>query len=401
MKLDHVTFSRSGGAGLVASRLQEIQAATGLDSRVFAMVDKDLFREPFKFPLLTLAAELDRHLVSNGSSKSLLSYFRTKYGEFGPPRLRDDSIIHLHWIEGVATHRQIVELLDMGRKIVWTVHDMSPFTAVCHHAQECQGYTRNCDSCPQVRKMFKGKTSIALSQKILNKEYKNLRIVAPTNWLSSRVRSSAALGNQAISVIPNPISPIFYDRHPVSSVRTRLGINPESLVGIAIASNLRDENKRIQELIEVFQEASARVGDRSLHLLLVGANGQGFMRKSRNSLVHWLGELKPNELARQAPAANFVTSYSLSESAGMTIRECAALGLPAIAFEGGALGEMFVDGTSGLLATSRAQFTQTIVDVGNGLVNLEKLGSAARVGSLVSHPQNVEKRYRQVYESLL
>jgi len=400
MKLDHVTFSLSGGAGLVASHLQGIQAASGLDSRVIAMIDKDLFREPFKFPLLTLAAGLDRNLVSNGSSKSLLSYFRTKYGDFGPPRLREDSIIHLHWIEGVVTHRQIIELLEMGRKIVWTIHDMSPFTAVCHHAQECQGYTRNCDSCPQVRKMFRGKTSIALSQKILDKKYQNLRIVAPTNWLSSRVRSSAALGHQTVSVIPNPISPIFYKRHFGDDVRKRLEIGPDSLVGIAIASNLRDENKRIQELIEIFHEASARVGDRGLHLLLVGANGQGFMSK-KNSLVHWLGELKPEELARQAPAANFVASYSLAESAGMTIRECAALGLPAIAFSGGAMGEMFVHGKSGLLATSKAQLLQMIVDAGNGLVDLAKLGSAAGEESFASHPKTVEKLYKQIYESFV
>jgi len=59
------------------------------------------------------------------------------------PYVREADVIHLHWINaGFLSLRSLKELLQMGKPIVWTFHDMWPFTGGCHYALDCREYTR-------------------------------------------------------------------------------------------------------------------------------------------------------------------------------------------------------------------------------------------------------------------
>jgi hypothetical protein len=64
------------------------------------------------------------------------------------PEFQQADIIHLHWVnQGMLSLKNIRKILASGKPVVWTLHDMWPCTAVCHHAQLCDGFTKDCSQC--------------------------------------------------------------------------------------------------------------------------------------------------------------------------------------------------------------------------------------------------------------
>lgn len=398
MRVDHLSFSRSGGAGVVASQLQRGQAKSGVDSQLFTLLDTDLFHEPFSVPRLTARAALDAYLVNSGEKPTLISLFRSA-GSMDTGAVRDDSIIHLHWVEGLVGYSQLKTWLDQGRRVVWTLHDMAPFTGACHHAFECDGYQHSCQNCPQVKSLFRPKVKLNLASKILYQKYKNLKLVAPTNWLAQKARASVALRDQEISVIPNPISEVFFESYDRDKSRLKLGFSANSVVGILVANNLMDPNKRVAQVVEVFNRVS-RTSRRQLQLVLAGNKGSKFQASSP-AVVSWLGALRPAELAKAASAADFVVSFSQAESAGLTMRECGALRLPSFASAAGGAGEMFTPEQSGFEVNSERSLEVLLTRALSGEVDLNLAGSIARQEAMASHPDKVLLDYQKLYSSFV
>lgn len=44
--------------------------------------------------------------------------------------------------------KNLSKILESGKPIVWTMHDMWPSTGICHHARECTNYQHECHHCP-------------------------------------------------------------------------------------------------------------------------------------------------------------------------------------------------------------------------------------------------------------
>jgi len=63
--------------------------------------------------------------------------------------IRDADIINLHWVAGLVDYSSMATSLA-GKKIVWTLHDMNPFTGGCHYAGRCNKYEKSCGACPQL-----------------------------------------------------------------------------------------------------------------------------------------------------------------------------------------------------------------------------------------------------------
>ena len=71
-----------------------------------------------------------------------------------PDFLADDvneygaDIVHLHWI--CAGFIRIETLAKFDPPIIWTMHDMWPFTGGCHYSGDCEKYGLACGGCPQL-----------------------------------------------------------------------------------------------------------------------------------------------------------------------------------------------------------------------------------------------------------
>jgi glycosyltransferase involved in cell wall biosynthesis len=399
MDIDHVSFAPTGGAGLVARIIRDAQIRLGHDSRLFTLSAGDLRSSPLDNPRLLVSAVLDEFLIRNPNSTSMISLARRQNNGMDLKTLRGTSLIHLHWLEGVISHRQIGTLLNSGRKVVWTLHDMAPFTGGCHSSLGCFQFEADCGECPQVRTMFRPAVSKSLSSlREVELLSKGIRIVAPSKWLADRAKSSSVFQDCDIQVISNPVSREFFRGIDHHSARVKLGLEKQAFVGIVVAAQLDNPIKRIRELIDIFFSATLDLPVPS-KLLLVGSHGQGFSKSHPDCI--WMGTLESKELAETLAAANVVLSASESESAGMTIMEAGALGVPSIVVSNGGSDESVDHLKSGYLVRDIYDLHNVIRLLSATPDDLGAMGRQAKMVSRIkSHPDEVAKRYLELYESI-
>ena len=380
---------------MVASNLVTHQQGLGVEARLNTIIESDLFSDPLSHPVITGAAIVDKYGVANSSSNTLFSLYRNKIGALKTRNLGEDSILHLHWINGVITFEELILALESGRRVIWTLHDMSPFTGGCHHAHSCQKFETDCSNCPQVRGLFKKSIEIEKKKELFPRVYPNLTLVTPTLWMEKRVKASSRFRDFDVVTIPNPISEEFMLDINKKATRNKLGIQSDSVAFLAVANNLNDPAKNIQGTVEAFK--TLQVSSRNNHtLLLVGANGEKFSNQELN--IRWLGKMGPSSLAEVGAASDWVLSKSMAESAGMTIAECGALGVPAIVLDSGGISEMLLPSVSGLVARSDEEFVRQILLAGSKMVDQETLGKHARIFARNRFsPRNIAETYIKLY----
>ena len=399
LKIDHVTFASSGGAGIVAKTLWDFQNRLGNDVELHTLVDRGLRSDPMAHPILTAKASIDEFLIKSPKHKGMLSHMRREFGSFSNLPLRENSLVHLHWIEGVMTHYQVRNLLNQGRSVVWTLHDEAPFTGGCHSSLNCNNYHNLCQDCPAVRPLFVKR--ILKSHEALIRaglDATSIRLVTPSQWLKKAAESSSVFRNLPVTLIGNPISIDYFSAPTREVARRKLAIPDNTFVGIVVAAQLDNPIKQVKRLAELFFEATHAHGFAS-KLLLIGANGDALDRV--HGEVMWLGELDALEISQILPAADFLGSASLSESAGMTVKEAGASGIPAIVFRNGGSEELVDDGVSGFLVNDFGTFREKILYLAQNPKHKFLLGKAAKESALDAHPQTVAQKYLQFYEGVI
>ena len=398
MEVDHVSFSKSGGAGRVASVLQGEQVRLGHDSKLLSIINRDLRRDPFSNPLLTFAAVLDSTVIASGSEDTLISLARSVIPVLPTKKLRDGSLVHLHWIEGVLGPKSIAELLEAGRPVVWTIHDMKPFTGACHHAHDCKRYETDCSGCPQVRSGFQGAVSVALQAKLLRAVHDNLVIVSPSNWLTRKAQSSRIFVSQHVETIPNPLDPVFFDHAKILVTPNLPRLKREDFVICSVATDLSDEAKGVKKLVEVFLEVKKVDGGDSLKLFLIGGGGGKF--HAPRSGIYWTGPLDAKGIAGIADRADLLVSLSEAESAGLTVREFGSRSVPSFVLNRGGLAEMVEDNISGLILDDAEALGQGLRHFMSNRGFLKEMGNQAQISSQENRPDRVSKKYLDIYERL-
>ena len=397
MQIDHITFSKTGGAGIVAQTIANAQRELGHDVNILTVVDSDLRSEPLRKPWLTLAAGLDEWLLASKTEQTLFSPLRGKLECLDLSKIRSDSIIHLHWMPGVMNHHSVKNLLDSGRKVVWTLHDMNPFTGGCHYSHDCTAFSGECRNCPQARRVFRKTVSLSLKNKSLERNYPRLRLVSPTTWMAEQARISAAFRGQASLVVPNPIDEVFFSQPSRLSQAKNVRGQYEGFVAVTIAKDLREPRKNIDFVIRALERASLDSGE-EICLLMIGQNGNHY--SSSRVRLFWLGELGAHEIAEKVSSVDVLLSGSLAESAGMTVVECAAMSVPSVALENGGTASQIQDGISGILARDFDSFVAGIVELILSPSKLSSLGASAKIFAENHQPEKVATRYIELYSSM-
>jgi glycosyltransferase involved in cell wall biosynthesis len=400
MDIEHISFSSSGGAGLVARTLRDAQRKLGQNATLSVLSDSNLRSDPFGMPLQTLATVFDNYVVGNLSAETIGTFKRRDLNGLNRDSSNSTSTIHLHWAEGVISRDRIGELVNAGQPVVWTMHDMAPFTAFCHHSFNCNQFQENCSACPQARRVFQKRVSALFltNRSAFSAPLENFCVVAPTEWIAEKAKKSSAFRAQRVEVVPNPIAEIFFQNQNRVKTRSGLGISLEQFVGIAIASDLANKNKSIQSVVAGFFGGLSKSGKEG-KLLLVGANGDYFAKNNRNIIN--LGLLTQESLAEFAVGADVNISMSLAESSGLTIQEMGALGVPSIVLSGSGMNFLIDNGRSGVLVDGVDSLSTAVSDLVSNQNLRAALASGAKISaSEMASPDVAAKRYLEIYQSL-
>ena len=141
------TAERIGGAAIAANRLMEALKNNGIKAKmlvrnkqtdqVTVVALKKSWRRIWQFTweriVIWAANGFKRHnlfamdIANTGTDITSL------------PEFRQADVIHLHWInQGMLSLKDIQRILASGKPVVWTMHDMWPFTGICHYSGECE-----------------------------------------------------------------------------------------------------------------------------------------------------------------------------------------------------------------------------------------------------------------------
>lgn len=235
MKVLHINFSKSGGAGVFARDLVEAQTAAGIDARLVTLSESDLRSAPLRDPLLTLQAALDEYIVKSVNFESPISLLRR--GARLPPSVLDfvPDLLHLHWVEGVVSEEW---LRKVAIPIVWTLHDFRPLSGACHHPMGCDQLASGCHSCPAVKPIFRGIVKRSAASRINLSSSIEMTFVAPSKWVADVAMRSRALSGHHVSVIYNGSPNTKATPEDSQWLRAELGNDSQPLVAVSFGSSV-------------------------------------------------------------------------------------------------------------------------------------------------------------------
>ena len=355
------TSERTGGAAVAANRLMKALNNHGVKAKMLVR-DKDTesltvvplphsprLRWQFLWERLVIFCRLHfsrQHLFEVDIANA--GYDITKLPEF-----QEADVIHLHWVnQGMLSLKGIQKILQSGKPVVWTMHDIWPATALCHVTLGCQHFTSQCGNC---RLLPGGGSSHDYSTTIWQRKQRmladeNIYFVACSHWLESEAKRSALLKGQKITSIPNPIDTRIYKRGNKQEARQRLGLPLDKKLILFASQRVTNVNKGMDYLIEACRQL--QISDAAV--VILGGHAEEVV--SQLSLEAYpLGYVNDEQrIVDVYHAADVFVLPSLSENLPNTIMEAMACGVPCVGFKVGGIPEEIDHRRNGYVAEYRS-----------------------------------------------
>lgn len=337
------TAERSGGGAIAARRLLTALNGIGINAKMLVR-DKqtdlpcvieikkgksDIWRFVWERVVIwanNLFSKRNLFKVSIANT----GYDITKFKEF-----QEADIIHLHWVnQGMISLKNIQQILDSGKPVVWTMHDMWECTAICHHAYTCDRFKTQCMHCPFLR--FPGEHDLA--NRVFQKKKKllansTIHVITVSRWLERLAKESALLKHCPIDTIPNTLSLSDFLMMDKTECRKQLGLPLDKKIIIFGAARVDDPIKGFPMILDAlcYLKAHNQELAKDLHLVTFGTFKQA---KPQIPIEHTdIGWVKDNStLSMLYSASDALISASLYETFGQTLIEAQACGCLPISF---------------------------------------------------------------------
>ena len=265
------------------------------------------------------------------------------------PALKHADIIHFHWIAGTVCIPANIEFLKK-KKIVWTLHDMNPFTGGCHYAGDCNAYRHHCGACPQLGSNKDNDLSFEIWYN-KNRAYRQLDItvITPSRWLGECAKTSSLFSTFPVHTIPYGLPTDIFNPTQRSEMRARMKISPDTFVVLFGADVLHNKRKGFKHILETLKILKS-TGQTNIILATFG--------RSKNIPLEDIGyptisfDYVDNEfqLASIYNMADVTLIPSLEDNLPNIVLESMACGTPVVGFNVGGIPDMITHLYNGYLA---------------------------------------------------
>jgi glycosyltransferase involved in cell wall biosynthesis len=301
-------------------------------------------------------------------------------------------ILHLHWISGGSF--KLPSFKTINKPIVWTLHDMWPFTGGCHYSFDCKHYTDTCGYCPALSSQVPFDLSTKLQARKSRLISGSVNVVAVSNWLANSAKESSVLRNCPIRVIPNTVDTTSFYAVPRSDARARLNIGSDRpIVLFGHASNSWIKGSDI--LVRALEQLGPKL---PFDLVLFGKHETQLQRFAKYDF----GFQKSDHVLRDLySAADVFVSPSRQEAFGRTVIESMACGTPVVAFDGTGPDDIIIHGETGYLAKNADP-----IDLASGILSMILQSPSIRNSCIQRVTQNytpdvVGRSYKDLYDAIL
>ncbi len=323
------------------------------------------------------------------------------------PEVLDADILHLHWTNsGFLSIDYLKQLLQTGKPIVWTLHDMWTFTGGCHYAGECDHYINQCGNCWMLRDANDKDLSFDgwMHKNELYAAASNITFVTCSHWLADVARTSSLINKFRITAIPNPIDTALFSPQNKNKARQDRNIDPDAKIILFGAANILDRRKGIVYLEEALQILKSNYSDTDDVQIVIFGKNKSFDTQTLPFKVHDMGIISSQqELVALYSLADVFVTPAIEDNLPNTVMEALSCGTPVVAFNTGGISDMVDRQQNGYLAEfkSAADFAKGIHYVLN-TDNINELKQNARNKVLNTFSnETVARQYLAVYQSIL
>lgn len=254
-------------------------------------------------------------------------------------------VIHIHELHSYFVN--IIPLIEFIKKrnikTIWTFHCEFMYTGKCGHAYECEKWKNECKDCPQVkeypkslffdftRKMFNDKKNIM-------KDFNNLVITTPSEWLEKRVKESF-LKDKKILTVHNGIDTDIFHFRDYGDLKLKYKLKEEKIV-LSVAPDILSERKGGRWVLELAKQYK----DKNIKFILIGIKDLSEKFDENIIPVGLLSDQK--ELAKYYSMADLFLICSKRENFPTTCLEASCCGVPIIGFDEGGTKETGLENAS-------------------------------------------------------
>ena len=341
MKIVHITYTTSGGAGIAVCRLHEALMAQGIESKILVAQSSiqspdivtvgETYRNRRIPPKNRIAKKIFKTVRQKGKFMTSmekmeyeLSELDRKYPAYFDlplssyelekhPLIAWADVVHIHWISGFVDFPSFFS--SIKKPILWTMHDLNPMYGGFHHFRLREKYLCYYESlenkCYDIKKKAVENAS-------------NLSIVAISSQMHRLIAGHEFYKNKKIFDIHNCIDPKQFPFLEKDNVRNVLGWPENERCFLFVNVNMNDTEKGLAELVEALE-----------HLALDNARlicvGNGVVPKSdRIKITHYSAVKDMIWLDMLYTAADFLVMPSHQEAFPSTPIEAMCCGTPVV-----------------------------------------------------------------------
>jgi glycosyltransferase involved in cell wall biosynthesis len=418
MNVVHLSFTDiDGGASRAAWRVHRSLDLVGIDSAMFVgsrvSHDSDVTQYRPTGNLVSRLRRVARRAVLRRDHKALRSrpaaweaYWedRTINGpEVGALAPAAD-IYHVHQITDFIDY-EALPILAARAPLVWTLHEMTPFTGGCPYTYECVGFTRECGACPQLGSSDERDLSRAVwrrKQRIYGRiASTRMHVVGASQWIAAEARRSTLFNRFPVSVIPYALdTQVFRPMREARRLLDAFGVPPSARIVLFVAEYTSYPRKGF-DLLDAALGGLRNTSDVALVSL---GRGKPPTLKSDLPYVH-LGALSEDSMIAAAYSmADVFVIPSRQDNLPNTVLEAMACGTPVVGFRVGGIPDMVHQGENGLLVPPGdiAALTAAIETLLADEPRRACMGVAGRRIAERDYSYRVQaERYSSLYRSLL
>lgn len=199
------TYDSKYGAGIAAYNLHVEFLARNYNSNMLVLHSLEASKNVSKLSLNYFLNKLKNYFW--GLDRILLKIFKNSpiswsFGIIGfditnNKKFREADIIILCWVQGgFLSIRNLREIFNSPKKVLWRLSDMWALTAGCHYSLGCEKFKDQCKNCHLIQNNILNLfTNFIFQYKKNILSNCNISIITPSVWLGDQVRKSALYKN--------------------------------------------------------------------------------------------------------------------------------------------------------------------------------------------------------------
>lgn len=322
-----------------------VHATKNVNKSVVERIKKKILRILRELKILKYRKKSKETLFieKRGDGLDLYSFPESIYDITQSSLYQNADIINLHWVSGFLDYESF--FTKNKKPVVWTLHDMNPFTGGEHYTELYQGindagFPIKRVLNPAEKKQFKKVLDLKRNA-LLN--VKNIHFVTLCKWMTNELKQVEVFNQFPIHCIPNGIDSNVFDIRNKAYSRKVLNIPIDKKVILFVADLIKVNRKGFEFLLR----AHKILGNLNVLLFVIGEKNKEL--ENYNDILQYGSVDDDRFLSLIYSAADVLVVPSLMDNLPNIVIESLFCGTPVIGFPVGGIMDLIQHKKNGLL----------------------------------------------------